>query len=234
MKEADFHRLEGVLQALASANRLRLLEALSEPRTLEEIQLPPSAPQAHGRPARPISRPAVLGHLKELERHGVVAVRTTRSKASQPVHQYVADRARINSLLEDIAALAKLGSADPFEAGATAIGGPGNLPTLRAGPKLVLVRGAYEGTAYYLIPSGKTHEWRIGRRRGSAVRLDYDAFVSLDHCEIHAKDGRFVVHPIPHAKNGTWVNWQRLAAPAPIESGDVLGVGKSLLVFRSS
>jgi DNA-binding transcriptional ArsR family regulator len=234
----DFERMESALAALASANRLRLLAMLAEPTTLDKIHLRPGAAQAGGSPARPISRQAVLRHLRLLSKAGIVETRKTVGAERPPANEYVADRARLYGLLEDLREVAQLGSPTPFEAAATVLDDAARRHAWPAGPKLALARGAYEGKAFPLALHGRRTQarWQVGRRPGSPVCLDYDPYVSMDHCEIRLDAGEYRLHDLPAAKNGTWLNWQPIqrGGDAALQAGDVIGAGRSLLVFRDA
>lgn len=49
-----------------------------------------------------------------------------------------------------------------------------------------------------------------------------------------ARDGRSLLLDLPGNRNGTLLNWKPLArgGVAELKAGDVVGVGRSLLVFR--
>ncbi|MEO7397883.1 MAG: FHA domain-containing protein, partial [Ilumatobacteraceae bacterium] len=57
---------------------------------------------------------------------------------------------------------------------------------------------------------------------------------SLENSEIRADGNDFVLVDLRSSRNGTWLNWRRLGAEvrARLEPGDVIGIGRSLLVFR--
>jgi FHA domain len=67
----------------------------------------------------------------------------------------------------------------------------------------------------------------IGRGAECELRLD-DTFVSQEHARIFAKDGSWYVEDLG-STNGTFVNEQRLAAPAMLTTGDRVRVGTTVL-----
>jgi pSer/pThr/pTyr-binding forkhead associated (FHA) protein len=67
----------------------------------------------------------------------------------------------------------------------------------------------------------------VGRGTECDLRLD-DTFVSQEHARIFAKDGSWYVEDLG-STNGTFVNEQRLAAPAMLTSGDRIRVGTTVL-----
>jgi pSer/pThr/pTyr-binding forkhead associated (FHA) protein len=81
---------------------------------------------------------------------------------------------------------------------------------------------------------GDQRGWVIGRRRSLAVGLDYDPFVSQEHAEVLPVQGGFEVRDLETNKNGTSLNWEPLARGGSrlLEQGDVIGVGRTLLLFR--
>jgi len=231
----DFQKLEDQLKALASASRLQLLQRLADPTLLEDIILQPTPSQAGRSPKRPISRPAVLRHLRRLSAQGVVAMRPIRSPSSQTANAYVADRARLYALVDDLRQIAGLGGDNPFDPAPTRQADPQPAGPWPPGAKLILIRGAQEGRAYGLQRrEGRVH--KIGRAPGCAIRLDYDAFVSMHHCDLVFDGRQHGLRPMAAAKNGTRLNWKRLPPEhiALLQPGDVVGVGRSLLVYRAT
>jgi len=67
----------------------------------------------------------------------------------------------------------------------------------------------------------------IGRGAECELRLD-DTFVSQEHARIFARNGSWYVEDLG-STNGTFVNEQRLAAPAMLTSGDRIRVGTTVL-----
>jgi pSer/pThr/pTyr-binding forkhead associated (FHA) protein len=70
----------------------------------------------------------------------------------------------------------------------------------------------------------------IGRAIECELRLD-DTFVSQQHARIFAKNGSWFVEDLG-STNGTFVNEQRLAAPAMLAPGDRIRVGTTVLELR--
>ncbi len=67
----------------------------------------------------------------------------------------------------------------------------------------------------------------IGRAMGCDLRLE-DTYVSQEHARIFAKNGSWYVEDLG-STNGTFVNEQRLAAPAMLTAGDRVRVGTTVL-----
>lgn len=228
-----------VLEALANENRLDLLEQLRTPRTVSEIELSPGQTREGENPDRPMSRQGVRVHLQRLNDIGVVYARKAR-RGTVVVDEYAVNQPRIFALLEDLRSLGALQSAGAELPGAEPtlegkIPSPG---TRTAQPRLTLVKGLHEGRSFPL--TGQTRDgpdrgWVIGRRNGLAVSLDYDLFVSQQNSEITLDGDAYRLVDIRSNRNGTYLNWQRLpkGGAAPLAQGDVIGVGRSLLVFRA-
>ena len=95
------------------------------------------------------------------------------------------------------------------------------------------MHGVYEGKAFALDrASAQDGRWVIGRKRGLAVALDYDPFVSTENAATTHQGGRYAVTDLG-SKNGTSVNWTPLPSGGSrvLKPGEVIGVGRSLLSF---
>ncbi|MCA1813227.1 MAG: winged helix-turn-helix domain-containing protein, partial [Halobacteriales archaeon] len=94
--------LAGMLSALASPTRLRILRQLRSPKTLREIEVPAAA---HG--ARAISRQAVREHLDKL-----LEIQAVNSHASERTYgeaqAYVVNNQVLFALTEEFRGLARL------------------------------------------------------------------------------------------------------------------------------
>ena len=72
----------------------------------------------------------------------------------------------------------------------------------------------------------------LGRGATAAVRLQ-DREVSRRHSQIDLVDGRYMLSDLG-SSNGTYLNGQRLAAPAALQDGDEILIGVTRLEFRLS
>ena len=227
------------LEVLGNANRLDLLEQLRVPRTVSEIELSPAQTREGENPERLMSRQAVRVHLARLAEIGVVYTRKAR-RGAVAVDEYALNHPRLFALFEDLRSLGTLQSE-----GAPL---PGAEPTLEgaardaagrvAQPHVVLVRGLHEGRAFPLTGDrrdGHDRGWVIGRRADLAVSLDYDPYVSVQNSEVVLDGAQYRLHDLRSSRNGTFLNWQRLprGGSAALRHGDVIGVGRSLLLFRA-
>jgi pSer/pThr/pTyr-binding forkhead associated (FHA) protein len=70
----------------------------------------------------------------------------------------------------------------------------------------------------------------MGRAAECELALD-DTFVSQQHARLFAKNGSWFVEDLG-STNGTFVNDQRLAAPAMVQPGDRIRLGTTVLELR--
>ena len=105
--------------------------------------------------------------------------------------------------------------------------GPGSLPLCTAAPLLVCVAGADAGTVFPL--AGPAVE--LGRALACAVRLS-DGAVSRRQLRLIASRGAHRVIDL-RGRNRVRRNGRWLRSGALLANGDLLGVGRSLLHYRS-
>jgi pSer/pThr/pTyr-binding forkhead associated (FHA) protein len=72
----------------------------------------------------------------------------------------------------------------------------------------------------------------IGRADDCAVAIDFTG-VSRRHATIHISGGGVTLEDLG-SKNGTWLNGERLFAPAELHDGDRIRLGAAALTFRST
>jgi hypothetical protein len=82
------------------------------------------------------------------------------------------------------------------------------------------------GTTY---PIGQ--ELTVGRAGGCAVALPEDTFVSSLHARVYRTDQGVAVEDLG-STNGTFVNQDRVTSPVPINRGDRVKVGSTVLEAR--
>lgn len=227
----DAATLADALRALSTPARIRLLREVRTPKTVTEIVLRGAAAKGTG---RVLARQTVKEHLDRLVGMGLVVARgAERGRGS--TREYVVNHQALFSLGEEVRALARLRPSEAL-AGLTRISPPAGPAPQRPGPHLVLVKGLDEGQAFDLRPpAAGPADWVIGRRRGLAVSLDFDAFVSSENTRITWDGSRHWVEDLPHSRNGTLLNFRALEKghPQALARGDVVGVGRSALVFRA-
>lgn len=236
----DLDELEGSLDVLAYRNRLELLRLLREPRTLGEIELTPGPEQAGAHPDRPISREAVRKHVNKLVDAGLVRRGTTARADGREVHEYVVDHRRLFAVAQELTKLSTLEATVPLDPMETIDLDQADKAGWTPGAKLVLARGVREGRAFPLLQAdldpGRDRGWVVGRSEDADVSLTYDPYVSAENAEILPDGDGFRLLDLRSATNRTYLNWETLpvGGEAELESGDVIGVGRSLLVFRST
>lgn len=218
--------LAAQLDALASAPRLALLHALRMPCELHEIRIP-----AEGS-LRPLSRQTVTHHIDHLADVGLVL----RLDDPQRGHRYLLDHARLFAVVDGLRQLARI---RPLQMRDTVpdgtLPGPGpETPHLPPPPRLAVAYGREDGAGFSLAGKAGTR-WRLGRSPHCEVRLDHDPYASGENSSVERTANGFLLRDLPGSRNGTWLNWDRLAAggTAPLESGDVVTVGRTNLVFRA-
>lgn len=97
----------------------------------------------------------------------------------------------------------------------------------KAPGKAVVVEGtSLEGKWFSL--SG---ELTIGRSEQCQVRVEGDTYVSSVHARIFPRDGSYMVEDLG-STNGTYLNRRRITAPAELQRGDRVKVGKTVLEMR--
>lgn len=231
----DHERLADALKSVAYPSRLRLLLLLREPRTIDEIRLTPASARRPGNTDRPISRQAVLEHLHQLAEEGLVRSAPAKKASRSTQLEYVAIRPQLYALLESFRELVEDPSPGFSGAQETALASSRFGSSEHKGPRLVLAHGASPGRVFPLLghATGRGRGWIIGRKETSHVCLDYDPFVSSENAEILRRGDTFQLLDLRTAKNGTFHNLAQLSVGSTVDlrRGDIIGVGRSLLVF---
>lgn len=229
----DYDKLEEYLRALAHGRRLELLHILQVPHALADIRITPGQSRAGDSPDRLASRQAIQKHIETLQEIGVVIANPAAEGRSK---EFVVDRQRVYQVLEELRRVGMITTGAFVSRDATVDTSGARERTLEPGPKLILVHGFVEGKVFPLRRADLKGAggWVIGRKPDAHVSLDYDPFVSLVNSEIVLEKGAHVLRDLGISRNGTWVNWRRVAQePTPLKPGDVVGVGRSLLVYQA-
>ncbi len=216
--------LAATLASLGSAQRLAILRQLRMPRTLREIEVSSERPDA----GRRLTRQSVADHVERLSEAGVVLSREAQ-RATTRVREYSLNHQAIYALAESLKALATMRPVVEPTTPTAALALP--VAPREEGHRLVLVKGLEEGTTFPLSPSRPLHV--VGRRRGVEVCLDFDPYVSAENTLLTWEDGAVVAQDHPESRNGTVLNFRPLprGERARLRHGDVLGVGRSTLVY---
>jgi DNA-binding transcriptional ArsR family regulator len=231
----DYANLADYLSALAYPVRLELLDKLRYPQALGDIQLSPLRASAGARPQRPASKQSIHAHLVKLIDADLVRTQRVDFEGREQL-RYVVNPPKLYALTEELRRLSTMYAGRGGGVGGDVTGTlmASDLPDAVKGPRLVLVHGVYEGKAFALdAKAGPEDRWILGRRRGLAVALDYDPFVSLENAVVERRGSQFVITDLPGSKNGTAVNWIPLAkgGSRALRSGDIIGLGRSRLSF---
>jgi DNA-binding transcriptional ArsR family regulator len=218
--------LATALAAIASPVRLDLLRRLRQPRVLSDIVV------ASPDDGRPLARQTVKFHLDPLVEAGVVVAREVERQGRRTT-LYVVNHQMLYAYAEEFRELAAI--RPEVEPGVPTVRAPAEAvpPAPPPGPALVLVKGIDEGRRFGLTPGPGRAEWLVGRRRDADVPLDFDPFVSSEHAVVAWRDGRYWLRDVG-GRNGTLLNFREVAGDGdvPLRHGDVLSVGRSVLVLR--
>jgi DNA-binding transcriptional ArsR family regulator len=227
---SDPQRVARMLKALASPVRIELLRLLTAPRTLAEIRLRPGR-RDQGRAGRAMSSVTVRQHLGHLLEIGAIQVVPLTRDGRRRNHFLVHHR-QLFALTEELRQLARIRPDVDLLLDGTQ---PGPAPPPpQPGARLTLVNGAREGQVFPL--RAPRQGWLVGRRPDAEILLDYDPYVSLENTRVLRTADGFEVVDLPGSRNGTTLNWAPLpkGRPQALATGDVVGVGRSTLVFRSA
>ncbi|MCA1812767.1 MAG: FHA domain-containing protein [Halobacteriales archaeon] len=226
-EDIDFDLLAAYLKALAHPGRLELLWRLRFPANPAEVEVRPRRKDQLA-PERAMSRQTVLEHLAKLEEAGVV---TRVANPEGGADRWVTNVPQVFSLVEEIRKLTAIPSAPSLDAEETMARADDHSSPWLPGPKLVLMSGPWEGRLFALQGSGP---WHIGRSRSKAVALSYDPFISAEHAVLEKHGGKYSLGVLPETRNPTRVNFAPVlqGKPRDLAQGDIIGVGRSLLVFH--
>jgi pSer/pThr/pTyr-binding forkhead associated (FHA) protein len=99
--------------------------------------------------------------------------------------------------------------------------------TLPPGPSTLIVQGAGDRRPRTVkLAASMT----VGRAPECEIRLD-DTYASQQHARLYARNEHWFVEDLG-STNGTFVNDQRLAAPAMLQPGDKVRVGQTVMELR--
>ena len=102
-----------------------------------------------------------------------------------------------------------------------------NEPALPPGPRSIVVRAPNEAKPHS-VPIAASMV--VGRGPECELQID-DTYASQQHARLFGKNGAWYVEDLG-STNGTFVNEQKLAAPAMVQAGDKIRVGTTVLELR--
>jgi len=73
----------------------------------------------------------------------------------------------------------------------------------------------------------------IGRSRDSDLHLEGDPRVSRRHAVLERTDTDWIVVDDRLSRNGTFVNGERVRGRRPLHDGDLLRIGRTLILFQA-
>ncbi len=226
--DIDYASLARDLRPLASETRLRLLNFLTTPHYLEEVSS-----------FLGVNRFAAKKHLDQLVEAGV-ASKSPAKRDVGVVMEYAIVPERLFEVFDAMRGLGTLkpvrGEMDPAARATRTKASDDAGPALRGAAldaRFVVMYGIDVGTVIPVEVREGGLPLVIGRDAECAVRLRSDPFASGRHAHLERRSGRRVVVDL-YSKNGTLLDWERLTPgeARPIENGQVLSVGKTLLLFR--
>jgi pSer/pThr/pTyr-binding forkhead associated (FHA) protein len=99
-----------------------------------------------------------------------------------------------------------------------------------------------EGCAHLLLRDGSRAQLivrlssdrrlTIGRGEGSDLQIHWDRDVSRAHAELERVGGIWTLSDDGLSRNGTFVNGERVCSRQRLRDGDVLALGRTVIVFR--
>lgn len=230
-RETTWDDLANPFKVLGHPNRLQLLSTLEEPRPISRIDLRPCSETERD---RSLTRQGVRHHLKKLEEQGLVRVAPS-TNGSTTRYTYETDVSGIFRVCEALGDLASQGPQRLHQGAGPASGRPGDEET-HAGPRLELVHGVNIGRTFPLTRGTEGERgWIIGSDPETEIDLPYDPFADPKHAEVARESDGFRLIDLRVSTQGTWLNWERMdvGSEAELQTGDVLGIGRSLMVFRT-
>jgi pSer/pThr/pTyr-binding forkhead associated (FHA) protein len=106
------------------------------------------------------------------------------------------------------------------------IGAGGSLPRPKGGAEVVVVRSEHHAGERF----GVRDVVVVGRSPDADVIID-DPYASEFHLRMSSHDGQLLLQDLG-STNGTYVNGRRVTMPLPLNKGDAVQVGKTIMEVR--
>lgn len=222
-EDIDFDKLTTYLKALAHPARLELLWRLRIPAAPGDVTIRPRRRDEGLSQERPMSRQSVMEHVEQLEEVGVVNRVENGTFVTSAQHLF--------AIVEDLRKLSAIETSLRVDVDSTLQQAGPVAASWPAGAKLVVVGGPWEGRAFPLAGAGP---WTIGRAASQSVGLTYDPYASHESARVSKDAAAWRLEPVAGARNPPRVNFAPVDKPRALRSGDIVGVGRSLLVFQES
>lgn len=222
--QIDFERLSTYLKALAHPARLEILWRLRIPATPGDIVVKPRRRDEGLQQERAMSRQSIMEHIEHLETIGVV-------NHVPDEGGYVTSAQHLFAIVEDMRALSAIEATMRVDVDSTMMKPGQETATWLPGRKLVLVAGPWEGRAFGLAGGGP---WTVGRGSAQTVALTYDPYASAESARVVQEGSDLHIEAVPGARNPPHVNFVPVARPRILRAGDIIGVGRSLLVYQDA
>lgn len=220
--EIDFERLSTYLKALAHPARLEILWRLRIPATPGDIVVKPRRRDEGLQQERAMSRQSIMEHIEHLETIGVV-------NRVPEEGGYVTSAQHLFAIVEDMRALSAIETSMRVDVDSTMQQAGPQATAWPAGSKLVLVAGPWQGRAFPLSGDGP---WTLGRSSTQSVALTYDPFASGENARLVKEGASVMVDAVHGARNPPHINFSPVTGPRVLRPGDILGIGRSLLVYQ--
>jgi len=102
----------------------------------------------------------------------------------------------------------------------------------RLGDPFLIYRDGDGRQRIFTLAEGTTSV-TVGRRAEADVSIPWDPELSRLHAELELRAGEWSVCDDGFSQNGTWVNGLRLVGRRRLADGDLLRLGRTLIVFRN-
>ena len=100
----------------------------------------------------------------------------------------------------------------------------------RVGDPFLVFRDGDGAQLIHPLPMG-TRSVTLGRRHEADLSFPWDPEMSRLHAELTLRAGEWTICDDGFSQNGTWVNGLRLAGRRRLADGDLVGLGRTMLVF---
>lgn len=224
------------LKAISDENRFSLLDALKEPKTVNEIQLNAKADTDEYRGDRRLTRQGVQYHLDILRDAGLVAA-THQNRDGRMMNVHQIDPCGVYTFIDDLEReLGQLAAEAPAVDRTTVKLEDTRQLRWPEEPRLVVVRGLTAGHGFSLAgpPPRSDRGWIVGRSPKAEIALPYDPYIDTEQSEILPEGNQFRLLDLRSSENRIFLNDELIGRGmgAELDRGDVIRVGRSELLYQ--